>query len=378
MFARVILGLVMTYFVSLFRKLPLWSQSTFAAIAFILAFISIGFYADAMLYNFNSNTTIPPTGRGVPDSFHTTFLKYDGDHYKNIATDGYTPLDAAFFPLYPLLTSVVSMLAHTSVSTSLFIVSFAFLIASAIILIYWLRFELQQRQSKLSPWSIIALIAIFPTSFYLALAYTESLFIFLTISSLFAFRKGHYWIAALCVACATATRVQGGVLAIFFLLQYLTSRQWADWRKLVPVVAAPIGLIGYMVYLAFTFGNPFEFIAAQQNWGRLDSNILANLISSFRPLYLWYLPVLGVMLWATWKYLGKTWFIYCLVFILVPLSSGRLDSLNRYIIGLPPLFLALSLYLETKPIALRTFYISMSAFLLAWNILFFTNTYWVG
>ena len=358
--------------------MPLWVQSSAAALLFILSFVVIGVYADANLYNYTPDQTSQVFGRSVPADPLSSFIRYDSFHYRTIATDGYTAPDAAFFPLYPLLVKGVSYVTGSSISISLFITSFVFLIASAIVISYWLRYELKLRNSRLSPWAVITLIILFPTSFYLALGYSEGLFIFLTTASLFAYRKGHYWLAALTIAFATATRVQGGALAIFFLLDYLFSRKWVDWEKLIPVVAAPIGLVAYMTYLWMTFGNPFEFISAQQNWGRLNGDVLENLISSLRPPYAWYIPVLGVMLWSVWKYLGKTWFIYCLIFILIPISSGRLDSLNRYMIALPPLFLALSLYLEAKPLQLRTFYIVTSVFLLAWNILLFTNDYWVA
>lgn len=360
------------------NQLPLWAQSALAALAFIMTFIAIGIFADASLYNFTPDRSAQVFGRSIPDDPLSTFIRYDSYHYKNIASDGYTAGDAAFFPLYPLLVRGVSYVTGINVSISMFLISFGFLLASAVILSYWLRFELKVRNAQLSPWTVLALFALFPTSFYLALAYSESLFIFLTTTSLFAYRKGNYWLAAVAIALATATRVQGGALAIFFLVDYLASRKWMDWKKLLPVAAAPIGIALYMAYLWITFGNPFEFIAAQQNWGRLNSNVFQNLITSLRPQYLWYLPVLAAMLWSVWKYLGKTWFIYCLIFILIPLSSGRLDSLNRYMIALPPLFLALALYLETKPRQLQTLYIVTSVFLLAWNILFFTNDYWVA
>ena len=360
------------------RKLPLWAKSSLAGLAFIFVFIGIGLYADASLFDFTTNKETPAFGRSIPADPVNSFLRYDSNHYRTIATNGYTSMETAFFPLFPLLVKGVSYAAGISISVSLFVISFIFLIASTIVLAYWLRFELKLRKSKLSPWAVIGLIALFPTSFYMALGYSESLFVFITVSSLFAYRKGNYWLAAIGAALATATRVQGGALAVFFLLDYLFARKWSDWKKLIPVVAAPLGLAAYALYLWILFGNPLEFITAQQNWGRLDGNIIQNLISSMRPPYLWYLPVLAAMLWAVWKYLGKTWFIYCLLFILIPISSGRLDSLNRYMIALPPLFLALSLYFESKPAFLKTFYVVTSVFLLAWNILLFMNDYWVA
>lgn len=352
-------------------------KASIAGLIFIIAIIGVGLFADASLYDYTSPGE-PAAGRGVPEGAYNSLMRYDSLHYKAIAEEGYTPVRTAFFPLYPILATGLSVITGASVTVSLFAISFIFLIASAVVVAYWVRFELKERKSKSSPWITLLLIGLFPTSFYLALGYSESLFVFMTVSALFAYRKKLYWLAAIAIALATATRVQGGALAVFFLLDYLFARRWIDWKKLIPVAIAPLGLVAYMSYLGMTFGNPFEFIAAQQNWGRLNANIIENLQSSFRVQYLWYLPVLALMLAAVWKCLGKTWFIYCLVFVLIPLSSGRLDSLNRYIVALPPLFLALTLYLESKSERTKLVYITSSVFLLGWNILFFMNNYWVG
>lgn len=359
------------------QKSPLWVKSSVAGLAFIVVIIGAGLFADASLYDYTSPGE-PAAGRGVPEGAYNSLMRYDSLHYKAIAEEGYTPVRTAFFPLYPILVTGLSIITGIGIATSLFATSSIFLLASVIVVAYWVRFELKERKSKLSPWIVLLLIGLFPTSFYLALGYSESLFIFTTVSALFAYRKKLYWLAAIAIVLATATRVQGGALAVFFLLDYLFARRWTDWKKLIPVAAAPFGLAAYMLYLGVTFGNPFEFIAAQQNWGRLNANIIENLQSSFRVQYLWYLPVLTLMLAAVWKYLGKTWFIYCLIFVLIPLSSGRLDSLNRYIVALPPLFLALALYLESKSERTKLLYITTSVFLLGWNILFFMNNYWVG
>lgn len=212
----------------------------------------------------------------------------------------------------------------------------------------------------------------------MALGYTESLFFFLIVSALYAYRSGHYILAGILTIPLTATRVQGGAIAIFFLLDYLFAKKWSDWRKLIPVVMAPLGLIFYMIYLTHTFGDPFAFIAAQQHWGRLSGNVLSNLVGSFTPVYAWFIPVAIFGLWAIKKYLGMSWFIFSLIFILIPLSSGRLDSLNRYMLTLPPLFLALTIYSSKAPSYIKYGYVISASFLLAWSIIFFVNNYWVG
>lgn len=304
--------------------------------------------------------------------------RYDSNHYEAITANGYTPATAAFFPLYPLLVKIVLSLG-LSVGYALFVVSWLCTIAAAIVVFAWIRHELKIRKRALSPWSIILLIALFPTSFYLALGFSESLFILLTVSSLFAYRKGNYWLAGIVAALSTATRVQGIALMAFFLFDYLfVQRKHRNTRALTALFLAPLGIISYMIFLWVQFGSPLEFIAAQKYWGRLNGNPLSNLITSFTPLYLWFLPVLGAMLYAVKKKLGTIWLVYCLVAILIPISSGRLDSLNRYILSLPPLFLALALWLDSAPEWIRTAYYATSGFLLAWGVLLFANNYWVA
>lgn len=349
-----------------------------AAVFFIAGLSVIGIYSDRQIVDYRTDqTSNEPLGINQVSFIHA-LLRYDSNHYRNIVNHGYDSTNAAFFPLYPALVYVIHTTLGLSVDYALFAVSWFFCIAAALVMFYWLKYELTRLKSKLSPWAVMFLISIFPTSFYFMLGYTESLFVFLTIGAIFAYRRKLYWIAGLLTALATATRVQGGVLAILFLADYLISKDWKDWKKLIPVIMSTIGIGIYMIFLWQQFGNPFEFILAQRQWGRLNGNIATNLVDSMTPPYLWYLPVLGLMLYAVYKKLGNIWFWYCLLFIAIPISSGRIDSLNRYMLALPPLFLGFSLWLESKSQNIKLIYIASSAFLLAWNIVFFFNGYWVA
>ena len=52
------------------------------------------------------------------------------------------------------------------------------------------------------------------------------------------------------------------------------------------------------------------------------------------------------MLYAVYRYLGRAWLGYALVFISLPIASGRFDSLNRYMLAAP-------YYLSPQPVAQR-------------------------
>lgn len=362
------------------NKRRTWLLLFIATTVFIGAILISAIYADRQIVDYRVVKN-DAKSLGIDSiSLERTFVRYDSDHYRNIVNYGYDdPTRTAFFPLYPLSAYGLTMIGIPA-GLALQLISTLFTIASAYILYRWLNFEIRDHDFKISPWQVLLIIGLFPTSLYLTIGYSESLFIFLTTSSLYAYRTNRFWLAGVCIALATATRVQGGALAVFFLLDYLSRHSWRFKldKRIISILVAPIGLGAYMFYLNFIYGNPFQFIEAQQAWGRLSGNIIENLVNSFTPPYLWYVPVLAIMLYATKRYLGWIWFWYCLLFILIPVLSGRIDSLNRYILALPPLFLALAVWLETKPVWLRGFYLISSSMLLMWNIVFFFNGYWVG
>lgn len=365
---------------TILKALPLWQQALLVALLFVFGVYAIGTLTDQALGDLKPNATERSLPRSV-DDFQSTFLRYDSDHYHTIVSSGYNAQDVAFFPLYPLLVRGVHIATGLPVASSLLAVSVLAFCGTVIVMAYWLRFELRSRKVKLSPWMVVGLFLVFPTSFFLVLGYTESLFLLLTVSALYAYRTERYWLVTILLFFATLTRVQGGALAVLCLADYIALRRWkGEWRRLLPIAGAVLGLASYMTYLYIDFGSPLAFIEAQRHWGRLGGNTLVNLISSFKPVYLWYLPILAYMLWAIRRYLGMTWLIYAAVFILIPLASGRLDSLNRYMLGLPILFLALALAFNDRrsPAWRRTAYIVSAAFLLAWSMLLFLNGYWVA
>ncbi len=222
---------------------------------------------------------------------------------------------------------------------------------------------------------------IFPTSYYFTIGYTESLFLLITTSALYAYRSKNYIVAGILAMLASATRVQGVTLLAFFLIDIFFSYRkdrTLDKMKLVSVVLSVVGIGAYAFYLWREFGDPIAFITVQKNWGRLNANFIENLINSFKPLYIWYIATIVIGLIGIKQHLDVRWFWFSVIFILLPISSGRLDSLNRYVVTLPLLFVGLSLFLSKKPSFYRDIYITSSALLLGYNIVYFVNDYWVA
>ena len=130
-----------------------------------------------------------------------------------------------------------------------------FTIASIIVIFHWARYELRAVKSRLSPYWVIGLFLIFPNVIVSDYRLQRE-FVYLSHQPQFVcVSQNSYVVAGVAAALASATRVQGVALVVFFLLEYLTSRHRRH-IALLPVAMSAIGIGGYMSYLWVTFGNP--------------------------------------------------------------------------------------------------------------------------
>jgi hypothetical protein len=117
-----------------------------------------------------------------------------------------------------------------------------------------------------------------PTAFFLCSGYNTSLFLLLTLASLYCMRRGWWWAAGGFGALASATRLAGVFLVVAFVIEYARQRGWTwhwrtwRWRSLRPdalgIVLVPVGLAAYALYCWQAFGDPLAFSVAQRQWGR--------------------------------------------------------------------------------------------------------------
>lgn len=346
---------------------------------YALLVLSFGLYAaqiipDNSLYVNTISHNYYPTGAGSNE----LFVHWDTALYINVIQQGYDQLTAAFFPLYLAIGAMVTNIAAITPVMALTLVSLSSTVLLAVVLYHWAKFEFQQRKIKASPWLVLGLVAIFPTAFYLLVPYNESLFMLLTVGALFMYRKGNHWIAALLAGLSSATRPQGILIGLYFALDYLLTKDWRNWRKLLPVAGVGLGVLSYMIYLWCTFDNPFAFITAQQYWGRFSSDPIQVFLWSLDRSFFWHLPVFFIALAFVWKHLDRPLFWYSLSFLLLSISTGSLQSLNRYMLTCLPLFLAAAIAWPTLKPVWRGTYVFSCGILMAFNIVLFFNNYWVA
>src|SRR5215218_2646275 len=219
----------------------------------------------------------------VEPGYLNYWTHWDGELYLKIATEGYgatedydlgAPISTAFFPLYPLFVragiSIGGRPALWGVLISLVATLFA---------LYFLYRIAEKLQNKEVARAATLTFAFFPTAFFLNAVYSEALFV--------AFAAGSYWaayvrrellLAGLLGALTAATRNSGVLLLIPLVYLWLRNRSEFGWRGLWQLALVPAGLLGYMFFLWYEFGDPLMFANAQTTgWGRELTNPLATL-----------------------------------------------------------------------------------------------------
>jgi Gpi18-like mannosyltransferase len=338
-----------------------WKAILFPFLTTRLCWVLVAYYA---VGNYLPNPTYQ---RYVTRGFFLThifpidiFTRWDAGAYFSILSQGYHPSsdlrtvfsNIAFFPLYPYLVKSFGWLG-LSLPDGFYVafgvlLSNLFYIAAAVLLyrliIHEFGFSVQTATRTLG------LLIVFPTSFIFSSFYTESLFLFITILGLtFAFQN-KWGLAALMAFFALLTRSQGLVVWGALCLLYLERKNW-NLKQIKPDVAwlflAPIGLLAHLYSLYKLTGEPLAPFVAMTAWGRANSSIIANLrenlASPFLDIYKIDLVLtiifIAASIYILWKWPIKSIGLLSLALSVMPIASGLLVSVSRYLLLVFPVFI---------------------------------------
>lgn len=202
------------------------------------------------------------------------FRNWDGTWYSLVAENSYDPgmsATAAFFPLYPWLMQLGSDLTGMPIETVGWIVSkLAFL--GALVMTY--KLVQLDFSEKIARWTLVAL-AVFPTAFFFSAIYTESLFLFLAVTTLWAARKNDWLLAVIMAFFATMTRSAGIMLglpmAVLFVQQHGTDvRRW--FPKAFLGLVPPLGLAIFGWFLQRRGLEFLDWQDQQWQWNRFSAH----------------------------------------------------------------------------------------------------------
>lgn len=306
------------------------------------------------------NAGLIPLASSNPSSYLDSLLQWDGGHYLEIAKFGYlNPSDFAFFPLYPFLIRFFSSFLGNEIFWGLLISNTAFLI-----FLQLFYNSLSQKYSSKIAFNSTILYLLFPTTFFTTTFYSESLFLLLAYLSFWAMDNKKYLLAALTINLSSLTRLLGAALVISFFYKYfalLKSQKLSlNFKILLPFFSA-LGIIIYSSYLLFVAGNFLKFASVQALWGREIVDPITTILSYFwtfmfeikPPMdyldFTFTIAFLLVLILGRRKISSSLW-IFSMLAILIPASSGTLTSTPRYLLSSIGAFIIVGKYLEEKPV----------------------------
>jgi hypothetical protein len=340
------------------------------------------------------------------------WTRWDGQWYLNIAYSGYgsIPYDASFFPMYPMLAAGVRALTMLPMAAAGLIVSYVSLTLG---LVYFYKLSRLDFGRDVAVRAIVTLL-LYPTAFFLLAMYTESLVLFLTYAALYYARVGRWGLVAPIAFMAGLSKIMAVALVAALLFEALfgeanapQAREGRGWRallrprallsrvtraKVAALLAAPAGLLSYMVFLGWRYNDPFSFVHGlpvrfargtqsffERSWQEISSWFA---FGEGAPTGDWAklgdffaLALLVVMMVYVSRKIRFSYGVLALTFIALLVQSGDVTSLNRYILTIPPVFIGIAAALAEKPFlwkvlivtsALIQAYLAASFFLWGW------------
>ena len=329
-----------------------------------------------------------------------SWYRWDSSHFTDIATHGYTAAwHTAFFPSFPLLEHLLAYLTGNPFIAGLITSNMADLLMLAVL--YRLVLEdFDRAQAR----NAVLYLAVFPTAFFFAAAYNESLFLLCTLLAFYHMRRSSWWLAGLFALLASLTRSAGICLALPFSYEYLRQHDFSLQKLRLDVLAcvgAPAGIGLFALYCYVRFHDLLAFSHAQSVWNRsmhgpwhglidaavtilhravLSFDAIHNMIDLSACLFILALVILAFI--GPWKLSGayRVYGLYAaliyLFSLIFPINGGvPLGAFSRYMLEVFPAFIVLAAIGKKQQVNL--YYLMLSIPLLTFLLLQFLTGHWV-
>jgi Gpi18-like mannosyltransferase len=310
--------------------------------------------------------TVNLENASIARKLRDTMWRADVAHYWVLTHEGYLrqPFDIenarsrqfAFFPLHPLLLWLLSHLTKDVLLWGAAMSNLFLFIGLLFLHKLTLAFGYDQQVARRT----IFYTATFPVSYFFSVPLTEALFLMLTVTSFYAAKREKWWAAGVLGAFASAARVNG-----VLLLPALVVLSWQMYRalkikKILGLLLVPVGLWAFMLYSWWACGDAWAFRHAVARWGRKPGFFLTALgkyvIHPYIILEPWNFNLLNAgsaLLCLVCVYIlarRREWALaaYAFLAIFLPLSTGMLQSLDRYALIIFPMFMGLAMVAKSE------------------------------
>jgi hypothetical protein len=303
--------------------------------------------------------------------------KNDSFWYEKITKEGYSKINQksdlgfsqgknfkqsewAFFPFYPFSIRFCSNVFNLNFNESAFLISIVFSFLS-VIGMYWFGLIYYKNQSLAFLNSLVVFCS--PFSFYFSMFYTEAIFFALILFSFIAIYYHRLLIVGILLIPLVLVRPNGIIITIplfFYFLEHnniLTKNKFA-WQEILKLKAlkhssvfliAPLTFIIFCIYQYLMTGYFFAFSIAQQGWYReftlpfLSFFRSGDFSTQFNSFF-----TLSVLAYAVIirKKLPISLNVFIAISLILPLCSGSVMSMTRFVSVVFPMFLLFSEFIN--------------------------------
>ncbi|MFJ5873453.1 hypothetical protein ACIQD1_01850 [Streptomyces sp. NPDC093088] len=204
--------------------------------------------------------------KGRWDSVWYVRIAEHGYGYEAVLPDGDVHSDLAFFPLLPALERGLSAVLPLDAAGAGLLVSWTAGLAAA-----WGVFRCGAHAFGPRTGVLLAVLwGVYPTAFVQSMAYTETLFTALAAWSLYAVLRDRWILAGLlCVAAGLTRPTAAALIAALGItaLAALVRDRRLPARTVAGVLIAPLGWLGYVVYVGIREDSPTAYFEVQAAWG---------------------------------------------------------------------------------------------------------------
>lgn len=207
------------------------------------------------------------------------WLKGDAPHYLGIAENWYVTtgdprFHIVFFPLYPIVVRIVSLLTHNTFASGM-LVSLVCTVFSGVLLYELAVLDLDRAAAIRAVFFQMLL----PAAFLLTAPMSDSLFLLLSIACMLLARKKQYAFACILGGLAAFTRVLGVLLLVPVLVEIIGDAQCVKMQggklprfmltRLPLLLLIPTGLLLYLYINYNVTGHALTFLTYQsEHWGQ--------------------------------------------------------------------------------------------------------------
>lgn len=342
-----------------------WRDGALAWLAQHVLYLVVAYLAVTLLRPNAATATAPISWSAL----FSPLTGWDAAFYAHIARQGYTSWDlAAYYPLFAVVERVAAPLFGGSALVAGVVLANVCELGT-----FGLVRVLAERElGRAAAQRTLLYLALFPSAFFLAAAYPESLFLLLTVGVFLAFRSNHWVLAGVLAALATLARPFGVLLAIPLLVALVLQVRGGQIERRVRGFVAPVvaiispfvALLAYWVFLYRQFGTivvitqseQFNYWKREVTWPWVGLARAANavLVRGLLPSYFqahalldigFTLVLIGLTIVGTRRvsapYAAYAWVVTAFILITPSHNWYALGSNMRFMLADLPLFLVL-------------------------------------